>query len=199
MDGVAYFGSGTNEEIENQRSVLPAYAPYLCLVFRLVAAVVYLLFSSWVVFTIKSTRSLHKPHNNIYLANIMISKMIFTLSGTIIAGIMMISYQLGVESPISCYLLSDKILPYYVTIISFMIIATDKAIAVISPFKYRRLMTSCTIATIIIGVWLFSIIPTAYIVIYGADGRTEIPEYRTCLSDGNRITQRTIVITMPFS
>jgi len=157
-------------------------------VFRLVAAVVYQL----VVFTIKSTRSLHKP----YLANIMISKIIFTISGTIIAGIMMISYQLGVESPISCYLLNHQILPFYVTIISFMIIAIDK-VTYGCDFSFQ-VHESNDIPCIIIGVWLFSIIPTAYIVIYGADGCTEVSEYGTCLSGENGITQHTIVITMPL-
>ena len=134
MTGMAYSGSGTNQEIDDQSSLLPGYIPYLCLVFRLVAAVVYLLMASLVVFTIKTTRSLHKPHN-IYLANIVISKMIFTISGTFIAGIMMISYQLGLESPIPCYLLSHQVLPFYVSILSFVIIATDKVIVVTSPFR----------------------------------------------------------------
>ena len=62
MSGMSYSGSGTNQEIDDQGSALPGYVPYLSLVFRLITAPVILLLSGWVVYTIKTTRSLHKSH-----------------------------------------------------------------------------------------------------------------------------------------
>ena len=107
MSEMAY---STNQETDDQGSDLPGYVPYLSLVFRLVAAtMVNLLQAGWVIFTIKTTRSLHKAHN-IFLTNLLIAGTIFTLSDTLITSTMMISYQLGVESPISCYPLKLRIM-----------------------------------------------------------------------------------------
>jgi len=136
MSVIDYSGSGTNYEIDNQGSVLPGYAPYLCLAFKLIATMVNLLLAGWVVFTIKTTRSLHNSHN-IFLANVLVSGMIFTLSGT---SIMMISYQLGAESPITCYTSKLRILPYDAHKMSFVMMAADKVIAVTFPFKHKHLV-----------------------------------------------------------
>jgi len=65
-------GSGTNQEMDYQSSVLPVYMPHLTLVFKLIATAVNLSFVSWAVFSIKVTRNLHKSHN-IFLAYILIS------------------------------------------------------------------------------------------------------------------------------
>ena len=97
MSGISYSGSGTNQEIDHQDSTLPGYVPYLSLLFKIITTTVILLLSGWVVYTIKTTRSLHKPHN-IFVANLLISGMIATLMYSLIVCTMMISYQLGVES-----------------------------------------------------------------------------------------------------
>ena len=61
----SYSESGVNEEVKVDKgeSVLPGYVPYLSLAFKLIATTINLMLSSWVVYTIKTTRSLHKPHN----------------------------------------------------------------------------------------------------------------------------------------
>ena len=64
MNGIYYSGSGTNQEIDDQRFVLPGYVPYLSLVFKMIATTVIFLLSGWVVYTIKTTRRLHKPQYN---------------------------------------------------------------------------------------------------------------------------------------
>ena len=112
MDEIANSGSGTNQEIQvvDRGSVLPGYVPYLSLVFNLVATTVILLLSGWVVYTIKVTRSLRKPHN-IFVANLLVSGMITTLSGCLIASIMIISFQLGVESFSSYFTYKFRLLP----------------------------------------------------------------------------------------
>ena len=82
-----YSGSGTNQEIDNEGSVLPGYVPYLSLVFKLIATTVILLLSGWVVYTIKTTRRLHKPYN-IFVANSLVSGMIAVLFLYVISSIM---------------------------------------------------------------------------------------------------------------
>ena len=191
-----FSGSGTSQEIEHQSSVLPGYVAYLTLLFKLIATTVNLSFVSWVVFTIKVTRSLHKSHN-IFLANLLISDMVITLSGTIMTGAVMISYQLGVEPPISCYALQLRILPFYVNIWSFVILAADKVIAVTSPFKHRRKMTPRFMCAVIGGTWLLAVIVTAYFIAKHADDVTYVPEFGVCIHEGNGFIDLIVFALMP--
>ena len=73
-----YSGSEINQEMDDQGSVLPGYFPYLSLMFKITVTTVILLLSGWVVYTIKMTKSLHKPHN-IFVANLLVSDMISAL------------------------------------------------------------------------------------------------------------------------
>ena len=183
--------------VQDQGSVLPGYVSYLSLVFKLIATTLNLLLASWVVYTIKITRSLHKPHN-IFLANLLVSGTMFTGVGSLIAGIMMISYQLGVESSISCYPLKIQVLPFIVYNVSFVMIAADKAVAIRFPFKYRRMMTPCVVAAVICGAWLIAVIPTTYTFINDVDGVTQVPEFGTCLFEGNSFIELVLVGVMPM-
>ncbi|XP_065915680.1 rhodopsin, GQ-coupled-like [Dysidea avara] len=196
MSGMDYFGSGTNQEIDDRGSVLPGYVPYLSLVFKLTATLVNMLLVGWVVYTIKTTRNLHRPHN-IFVANLLTSGILYTLSGTLLSGAMMIGYQLGVEFFISCDPWKLRTLPFYVSITSFVIIAADKVIAVTSPFKYNRTMTPRVVTAIVGGAWLLAIIPTAYAFIDGGDGVNEVPEYGTCSFDGKGYAQLVFIIMIP--
>ena len=176
-----YSGSGTQQETDDQGCVLPGYVPYLSLVFKLIATTVHLLLATWVVFTIKTTRSLHKPHN-IFVGNLLVSGEITTLLACLITSAMMISYQLGIESFAGCFLFKCLLLPLHVNIMSLVIIAADKVLAINFPFKHRRMMTSHVVAAVISGTWLFSIIPTVYGIFTVSKGN-ELLEYGACILD----------------
>ena len=149
MNEIAFSGSGTNQDIQidDQGPVLPGYVPYLSLVYKLVVRTVILLL---VVFTIKTTRSLHKPHN-IFVANLLMSGMITTLSGCLIACTMITSFQLGVEPFVSCFAYKFRLLPIHVYNMSFMIFAANKVFAIKYPFKYRRKMKPRVVTAVIVG------------------------------------------------
>ena len=194
MSGMAY--PETNQEMDDQGSVLPGYVPYLSLVFKLTITLVNLLLVGWVVYTIKATRSLHRPHN-IFVANLLVAGIMFTLSGTLLSSGMMIGYQLGTEFIISCNPWKLRTLPFYVSIMSFVTIAADKVIAVTSPFKYKRMMKPHVVSAIVGGEWLLAVIPTAYTIIDGGDGVTEVPEYGTCSFAGKGYAQLVFVVMLP--
>ena len=63
-------GSGSNQvtSTTNDHSVhLPVYLSYLSLGFKIVSTVIVVIMANWIIFMIKTTRSLHKTHN-IYVA-----------------------------------------------------------------------------------------------------------------------------------
>ncbi|XP_065888436.1 rhodopsin, GQ-coupled-like [Dysidea avara] len=189
-----YSGSGLDQD---RGSVLPGYVAYLSLLFKMIATTVNLLLSGWVVYTIKTTRSLHKPHN-LFLANLLVSGVMFTGVGSLITSTMMISYQLGVESPISCYPSKIQVLFFIVYQISFVMIAADKVVAIRFPFKHRRMMTPRVVAAVICVVWLLAAIPAIYVFINDVDGVTEVPEFGICLFEGNGFTELVLLVFAPL-
>ena len=198
-----YSGSGTNQEIDDDEgSVLPGCVPYLSLVFKMITTTVILLLSGWVVYTIKTTRRLHKPHN-IFVANLLISGMITTLTGFLIASTVMVSFQLGVEPFITCIAVKLRLLPSLANNFSLAVIAGDKLLAMVYirtfPFKYKKIMTPRLVAGIVSSVWLLAIVPTVYAVAFNTDGYVMVPKYGACLANDNAFLEVVFVFVIPIT
>jgi len=56
-----FSGSGTNQDMDQYQG--PVLLIYLSILLKLISTIVVVLLSIWVLFTIKTTQSLHKPHN----------------------------------------------------------------------------------------------------------------------------------------
>ena len=190
-----YSGSGTNQDIDDEGPVLPGYVPYLSLVFKLIATTAILLLSGWVVYTIKTTRRLHKPHN-IFVANLVVSGMIITLILCVVPSSMIISFQLGVEFFLGCFTWKLLFLPFHVNNMSLVIIAADKVIAITSPFKHKRMMTPYVVAAVISGSWLLAVIPTALSIV-NVNGVEEL-EYGACVIEENSFVGFVIAFILPM-
>ena len=196
MSGMPYSGLGSSHEMEDQGFVPLGYIPYVSLTFMLTTTMAILLLSSWVVYTIKTTRSLHKPHN-IFVANLLISGMIIATAKCFISGTMIVSSAVGVESIINCHAYKLVQLPFLVNIISFVLIPVDKVIAIRSPFKHRRIMTPRNVGLIICSGWLIAIIPTAFRLVLDSDGVTNVPEYGTCVFVGKAFIEFLVAFILP--
>ena len=194
-------GSGVDQEIgqyQPDSGVLPGYVAYLVMLFQLLITTVDLLLASWVVYTIKTTRSLHKPHN-IFVANLLITGMIITPLLCLISVPMIVSFQLGIDSFITCPLLKIALLLFQVNSMTFVVIAADKAIAITFPYKYKRIMTSRVVTAIIIGMWLIALIPTAITIFTNADGLIGVPEFGACIFRGTAYTEYLLTSIMPIT
>ena len=80
---------------------LPAYLSYLSLGFKVISTVIIVLMASWVIITIRTTRSLHKIHN-IFVAHLMANDIFLAVTGTLLSGAMTIGYFTGVGDFIGC-------------------------------------------------------------------------------------------------
>ena len=146
-----------------------------------------------------SVRSLHKPHN-IFVANLLVSGAIATLGFSLIVCTMIISYQLGVESIASCTMFICMLLPVHVNNMSTVLIAADKALAITSPFKHKRMMTSRIVAVIISGVWLVAVVPTVFgIVTIHEDVVTNVPKYGVCVLVEDAYSGYVLAIAVPLT
>ena len=110
---------------------------------------------------------------------------------------MMVSYQLGVESPVDCYIFQLQIFPFYVNIWSFVILAANKAMAVTSPFKHKRMMSRRVIGAVTSGVWLLAVIATAYFITNHADDVIAIAEFGVCVHEGGGFIDLLIFALLP--
>ena len=134
MSGMNYSGPGTSQEMDDQGPDLPGYVPYLSLAFKLIAPAI-LLLSGSVVYTIKTTRSLHKPHN-IFVINLLTAGMIVITIDYVMAATMITSFALGVEFFfVSCYIMKLRLIPYNVVNLSYVIIAADKVRCILSSIR----------------------------------------------------------------
>jgi len=200
MSAMDFSGSGTSVETDqNQAPSLPGYVPYLSLLFKLTATTFILLLSGWLVYTIKVTKDLHKPHN-MFVANLLVSGMIDALIGCLMAGTMMISFQLGVEPFINCTVFKFRFLPTLVSVYSILVLAADKFLLMAYirtfPFKYPKVMTSRRAAGVIICVWLIAAILTAYMILF-TSGFTLVAEYGTCQTDDTGFAEILVIFIIP--
>jgi len=192
-----YSGSGPNQEMDDQGSVLPGYVPYLSLMFKIIATTMILLLSSWVVYTIKTTTSLHKPHN-IFVANLLVSDMMTVMFLCIISSYLKISFQLEMEPYLSYRaIFIFRLFSSHVNNMSILIIAADKVLAITSPFKHKRMMSSRVISAVICGAWLLAVTPSTYSFV-NLGGLAEVPEYGDCLIEDSAQVEWLLVYVLPI-
>ena len=195
-----YSGSANNQAEDLQGPDLPGFVPYLSLVFKLTITAVVLPLSSWIVYAIKTKRCLRKPQNA-FIANLLVAGMIITLIDCSMSASMIISYALGVEYYIGCFMMKSRLAPYYVINLSLVITAVDKLIAIsyikTHPFKYKKIMTPRVVAATITGSWLISVIPAAWSIIFNLDGIVDVPQYGTCLVGGDALIEGTFIFVIP--
>ena len=203
MDGMNDFpnsGSGIiQENVHNDGPgpgfLLPRYLIYLSLGFKWIAMLLILLMAGWVLITIKTTRRLRKPHN-IFVANLMITSTVISLVGTLQSSIMVIGNITGVGDFIACnvyqFLSTPSVELYY----TFLMISVDKMIAILYPYKYRKIMTPHIAGYAIATSWILAIALSTPRLFSPGD-YTKVAEYGICLSNGGSLLESLLVYTLP--
>ncbi|XP_065920508.1 olfactory receptor 7C2-like [Dysidea avara] len=180
---------------DHQGPDLPGYLAYLLLGFKFIATLITVLMSGWILFTIKSTRSLHKPHN-IFVAHLMVADIISAVLSTAQTSIMMIGFATGVGDFINCRVFKFLLLTVMVIFSTYLMISVDQIIAIAFPFKHRRLMKCRVIGGFIASVWVLSALLSIHV--FFNDGYTKTPQYGTCLSEGSTFVNTLITFILPI-
>ena len=139
------------------------------------ATLIIFLMASSVLFTINTTRRLHRPHN-IFVANLMITDMIVAVLFCAMSAIMTIGYAIRAGDFICCnvyYFLFHPIVALHFTM---LMISVDKVIAFRFPFKHKRIMTTSVTLSICVILWPLSM-PH---LLFNNDDYVEVPEYGIC-------------------
>ena len=175
--------SGTTTP-DHQGPNLPGYFPYLSLVFKWITTLIILMMAGWVVFTIKTTRKLHKPHN-IFVANLMITDIISVVLTTVQASIMMIGYATGLGDFINCRVYIFLLFPILVMYCTYLMISVNQVIAIALPYRYKKIMKCHTIAGVIAVGWLVPIF--FYLHVFFNTDYVKSAQYGYCLENNSFI------------
>jgi len=100
-------------------SGLPKYFDYLSLVFQMIMTMMILPMAGWVFVTIKTTRSLHKPHN-IFVANLMVVDIVVAIIQISITVIRVTGLDL-----LSCNVKQFLFFPVIVVHCTYLMISVD--------------------------------------------------------------------------
>jgi len=193
------FGSGIAPGAtipDHQGPNLPGCLPYLSLVFRWITTLIILMMAGWVVFTIKTTRKLHKPHN-IFVAHLMITDIIIAVFNTIITSIMMIGYATGLGDFINCrvFMFFFLILPV-VVYITYLMISVNQVIAITFPYKHKKIMKRHVIIGSITVAWLVAILLQVH-VFFNSDF-IKIAQYGRCNGQEDTVILAALTTAVPI-
>ena len=136
LDQMSDDHSGSNQETattDDHTVHLPAYLAYLFVGFKAISTMIIVVMASWIIATIKTTRSLQKIHN-IYVAHLMATDVIYVLmrlvfNGTIIIGTDERDHIIGCHVPY--FFLFSLAVVYFI----YVTIAVDKVIAITFPLR----------------------------------------------------------------
>jgi len=180
---MAYSGSGISEETatpdHQDDASLPRYLICLSLGFKLVVSLITVLMAGWVLVTIKTTKSLHKPHN-VFVGSLMITDVLMALFGFLASGGMTVASLLGVEDLVNCDVFWLPVLPACLTSVLYVVISVDKVIAISSPFKYKKIMTPRAVCGVIVVSCSIALVRFALFFFFGSDNFIKVADYGAC-------------------
>ena len=177
--------SGSNQETtttDDHTVHLPAYLAYLSLGFKAISTMIIVVMASWIIVTIKTTKSLHKIHN-IYVAHLMATDVIYVLMRLVFNGIIIIGYFTSKGNYIDCHVSYFFLFPLAVVSFTYVTISVDKVIAITFPLRYRQIMRPRVVLSIITTKWVLAIALFSH-NLFNSNGFTPIAKFGTCGSKG---------------
>ena len=149
-------GQGITKADDNQSVHLPAYLAYLSLGFKVITTVIIILMASWVIITIRTSRSLRKTHN-IFVAHLMVLGIMQISTITLLSGAMVICYFTGVGDFISCSVFLFMFYPSGVMYFTFLVMSIDNVIAITFPLRHSDIMKPRVVHGIIVAKHILAI------------------------------------------
>jgi len=165
-------------------------------VFKVISTVIVMLMAGWVIITIKTTTSLHKTHN-IYVAYLLATDALFAFTSTVLSGIMMIGYWIGMGDFIGCNVFVFMLYPIGIIFYTFLVMSIDKIIAITFPFKHHEIMKPQVVYGIIVVKYILVVAIYAR-NLFISDGFTKVAQFGTCTINDDGILENLIAVTIPM-
>ena len=182
LDQMSGDHSGSNQETkttDDHTVRLPAYLAYLSLGFTFISAIIIVVMAGWIIFTIKTTRSLHKIQN-FYVAHLMATDAISVLISMLLSCTIAIGYYTGIGDFIGCHVFTFLLFPLNVINLAVLMIAVDKVIAIAFPLKYHQIMRPRVVFGIITTQWLLAVVLNTH-YLFNPQDFIKIAKFGACL------------------
>ena len=189
-----HFGSNQETTTTNDHTVhLPAYLAYLSVGFKAIFTIAIVVMASWIIVTIKTTRSLHKIHN-IFVAHLMATDIVHVLIRIVLTGIIIIGTD--EEDYIGCHVSYFFLFPLAVVYLTYVTISADKVIAIIFPLRHHQIMKPRVVFGIIITKWALAIVLFSH-HLFNSNGFTKIAKFGICSLKGGPTLVSFMTSTLP--
>ena len=189
-------GQGTTKADDNQSVHLPAYLAYLSLGFKVITTVVIILMASWVIITIKTSRSLRKPHN-IFVTHLMVLGIMQISTITLLSGAMVIGCFTGVGDFISCSVFSFMFYPSGVMYFTFLVMSIDKVIAITFPLRHSDIMKPRVVRGIIVAKHILAIMFYSK-NLFNATSFTKVAQFGICTRNDSAVLENLLTLIIPM-
>ena len=177
--------SGSDQEtatIDDHTVYLPAYLSYLSVGFRFISTIIIVLMASWIIVTIKTTKSLQKIHY-IYVAHLLATNAIYVLIRLAVSTTLVIGYFTETGNFISCHVSYFFYFPLIVISLTYVTISVDKLIAITSPLRYSQIMKPQVVFGIITSKWIVAVVLFAH-NLFNPNVFTHIAKFGMCIPNG---------------
>ena len=159
-------GSGSAEnEVDQTAVAVPEYVSYIKLCMLLFSIPVVIVPVLWAIVIIVKNKKL-QTNNNIFLINLLLSDVAFTVVLWCTEGLLTVLYLLDVNVDPDCRIIMIPLVASWLANkLMFLPTCVDRFIHIAFPFSYKRIVTTKRIMTTIITLWMVAIliITLAYI------------------------------------
>lgn len=178
MENEIFFNSSvsTSDETVN----LPIFVSYLILIFRIVSTVYVTAVGIAVILTVARNNSNVKGPQVLFIINLMLSGTVSAANATLQSSVMIISYIIGKEDYVRCDLLFITLSTFHVNAFAFFLLAIDKVIAVMFPYKYKSKLANKLAFVIIFISWALSFF-ISIVRLHMHETYTKSSQYGVCI------------------
>ena len=166
MNATIFSGSGSTEnEVDQTAMALPEYVSYIKLCMLLFSIPVVMVPALWAIVIIVKNKKL-QTNNNIFLINLLLTDVVFTVVLWCTEGLLTVLYLLDVNVDPDCRIIMIPLVASWLANkLMFLPTCVDRFIHIAFPFSYKRIVTTKIIMTTIITLWMviILIITLAYI------------------------------------
>ena len=197
LNTTIFSGSGSaDNEMDRTAVVLPEYVSYIKLCIVSMSFLVVLVPALWAIGIIVMDKKL-QTNNNIFLINLLLTDVGFTVVLWCTEGLLTALYLLGVNVDPDCRII---MIPLMLSLLAnklmFLPTCVDRFIHIAFPFSYKRIITTKAIMTTIIILWMVAIVVTTFL--YINEPFEYIPSLGACKRKRTNIPQIFIILLSLF-
>ena len=151
--------SGSADDVVNQTAAtVPEYLSYTMLCIVLMSIPLVIVPALWAIVIIVKNKKL-QTNNNIFLINLLLADVGLAVSPLCVYGPLTLLYLLGVNVDVDCGIKAIPVMTFVIANkLMFIPMCVECFDRIAVPFRYKRIVTTKAIMTVIITLWMVAIV-----------------------------------------